>query len=260
MRRLAMCNEAFGDLPLMDVCRRLRVLGYTGIEIAPYTLAASPPSRTIFEDEGVEFVGLHWLMVSPPGLHLTTNDDTLRRRSWHHLRNLVDLSHAMASQPSVMVLGSPKQRGTTPGTSREQATARLRDGLAELAPHAQAANVTVLLEALPPNQCDVVQTLEEAACLVHEIDSPAIQTMFDTHNAVCETEPHHILIERYANVIRHVHVNENDGRHPGTGSYDFPALLAALDRIHYTGWISLEVFDFKPDPVTIARESITHLL
>jgi D-psicose/D-tagatose/L-ribulose 3-epimerase len=257
MRRLAMCNEAFGDAPMADVCRTLRELGYSGIEIAPYTLGASPGRM---KEQGIEFVGLHWLMVSPPGLHLTTADAELRRRSWGHLRDLIDLARVLGNEPSIMVLGSPKQRRTTPGTSREQATGRLRDGLAELAPYALKQEVTILLEALPASQCDVVQTLGEAAAIVKEIGSPAIQTMFDTHNAVDEVEPHEVLIERYADVIRHVHVNEMDGRYPGTGSYNFAALLAALDRIHYTGWISLEVFDFKPDPVNIARESIRHLL
>jgi sugar phosphate isomerase/epimerase len=259
MRRLAMCNEAFGDAPIADVCRTLKELGYGGIEIAPFTLGPSP-ARAAIEDAGLDFVGLHWLMVSPPGLHLTTNDSALRRKSWQHLRDLIDLSHDLGSKPSVMVLGSPKQRGTTPGTSREEATARLRDGLAELAPRAMERDVTILLEALPPDQCDVVQTLGEAAAIVEEINSPAIQTMFDTHNAAQEVEPHDVLIERYAPLIKHVHVNEMDGRHPGTGTYDFAAILSALDKIHYTGWISLEVFDFKPDPVTIARESIRHLL
>jgi sugar phosphate isomerase/epimerase len=267
MHRFAMCNEAFGDAPIGDVCRTLRGLGYSGIEIAPYTLGPSPDRREIraaIQDEGMEFVGLHWLMVSPPGLHLTTSDDALRRESWGHLRELIDLSHHLAHDlavaPSVMVLGSPRQRGTTPGTSRAQATERLRDGLAELAPYAGDRHVTILLEALPPDQCDVVQTLAEAAAIVHEINSPAIQTMFDTHNAVCEIEPHDALIERFGDVIKHVHVNEMDGRHPGTGNYDFAAVLSALERIHYAGWISLEVFDFKPDPVTIARETIGRLL
>jgi len=30
-------------------------------------------------------------------------------------------------------------------------------------------------------------------------------------------------VEKYFDVIRHVHVNEMDGGHPGTGNYDFPA-------------------------------------
>ena len=263
MRRFAMCNEAFGDAPLSDVCRTLRALGYSGLEIAPYTLGPSPDIndiRAALEDEEIEFVGLHWLMVRPPGMHLTTSDEGVRRRSWDHLRGLIEFARSLARKPSVMVLGSPKQRGTTPGTSREQATARLREGLAELATHAMDREVTILLEALPVGQCDVVQTLSEAAEMVSEINSPAIQTMFDTHNAAREKDPHDVLIERYAGVIKHVHVNEMDGRHPGTGRYDFTAVLSALERIGYQGWISLEVFDFKPDPVTIARESINHLL
>jgi hypothetical protein len=48
------------------------------------------------------------------------------------------------------------------------------------------AQVTVLVEALPANQSDVVQTLEEAVGIVREIGSPAIQTMFDVHNAIDE--------------------------------------------------------------------------
>ena len=54
---------------------------------------------------------------------------------------------------------------------------------------------------------------------------PAIQTMFDTHNAVDEVEPHAALVDKYFDVIRHVHVNEMDGGHPGTGYYDFRPVL-----------------------------------
>jgi sugar phosphate isomerase/epimerase len=55
--------------------------------------------------------------------------------------------------------------------------------------------------------------------------------MFDTHNAVEESEPHAQLVEKYYDLIRHVHVNEMDGRHPGTGNYDFKRI--ARDSLHY---------------------------
>ena len=119
--------------------------------------------------------------------------------------------------------------------------------------------MTVLVEALPRNQCDVVLTLDEAAGIVREIGSPAIQTMFDTHNAVDEIEPHKILIEKCFDVIRHVHVNEMDGGHPGAGSYDFGPVLGALRRLNYAGWVSLEAFNFKPGAETIANDSIRYL-
>ena len=52
------------------------------------------------------------------------------------------------------------------------------------------------MEALPHSQSDVVHTLEEAAGVVGQIGSPAVRTMFDSHNAEDETEPHDRLIER----------------------------------------------------------------
>jgi sugar phosphate isomerase/epimerase len=115
------------------------------------------------------------------------------------------------------------------------------------------------MEALPHSQSDVVHTLAEAAAVVQEIGSPAVQTMFDCHNAEDETEAHDRLIEKYFPLIRHVHVNEMDGAHPGTGNYDFVSIFRALMRLDYKGWISLEAFDFTAGAETIAGESIEYL-
>ncbi len=261
-----MCNEAFESTPFVEQCRTLKSAGYEGIEIAPFTLAPDPVDitpeqrreyRRIIEDEGLAFVGLHWLMVSPKGLHVTTPDTRLRDRSWGHIRNLIDLC-ADLGEHGVMVFGSPQQRSTTGGLTREQATRNYIEGLAAVAPQAEERGVTVLVEALPAGQSDVVQTLAEAVAIVQEINSPGVRTMFDTHNAADETEPHPVLIERYFPFLRHVHVNEMDGSHPGTADYDFAAVLSTLMRLDYRHWVSLEVFDFKPGAAQIARESIAH--
>jgi sugar phosphate isomerase/epimerase len=263
----AMCNEAFGSTPFVEQCRTLKSAGYEGIEIAPFTLAPDPVDispeqrrqyRRIMEDEGLKFAGLHWLMVSPKGLHVTTPDKGLRDRSWGHIRNLIDLC-ADLGPDGVMVFGSPQQRSTTGGLTRTEATRNYIEGLAAVAPQAEQRGVTVLVEALPVAQSDVVQNLAEAVSIVQEINSPAIRTMFDTHNAVDESEPHPALVERYFEYIRHVHVNEMDGRYPGTADYDFGALFETLIRLGYRHWVSLEVFDFTPSAGEIARQSIDHL-
>ena len=105
----------------------------------------------------------------------------------------------------------------------------------------------------------MVLTLDEAAGIVREIGSPAIRTMFDTHNAVDEVEPHAALVEKYFDLIRHVHVNEMDGGHPGTDTYDFRPVLDTLRRRDYWGWVSLEAFDFKPGAERIANDSLRYL-
>jgi sugar phosphate isomerase/epimerase len=265
--RYSMCNEAFEKWPFEKACKTLRKAGYGGIEIAPFTLKEDPARltaaerrqfRDMMQSEGLEFVGFHWLMVSPKGLHVTTPDADLRARSWLHVRNLIDLC-ADLGPDGVMAFGSPAQRNATGGLTPEEATRNFVEGLAAVAPHAAARGVTVLLEALPAAQSDVVRTLAEAVRIVREIGSPGLRSMFDTHNAVDETEPHAELVDRYFEWIRHVHVNETDGRHCGAGTYDFAPVLDVLARRDYGGWISLEVFDFSPGEERIAVESLRHL-
>jgi D-psicose/D-tagatose/L-ribulose 3-epimerase len=269
--RYAMCNEAFEGRPFREVCAVLRGFGYTGIEIAPFTLAADPLDigaekrreyRDIMEGEGIAFVGLHWLLVTPKTIHVSTPDKPLRDASWQYVANLVDLCADLAGNGStngIMVFGSPKQRSSTGGLSAKEATRNFVDGLAAVAPRAAERGVTILMEALPRSQSDVVHTLAEAAAVVREIGSPGLRTMFDCHNAEDETEPHDRLIEEYFDLIRHVHVNEMDGRHPGTGDYDFARIFRALKRLGYGGWVSLEAFDFEIGGDRIASETMEYL-
>jgi D-psicose/D-tagatose/L-ribulose 3-epimerase len=265
--RHSTCNEAFEGWNFADTCSAIHKAGYDGIEIAPFTLAERPslitPTqrreyREIIASEGLRFVGLHWLMVSPKGLHVTTPDAALRAQSWQHIHDLIDLC-ADLGPAGVMVFGSPKQRETTGGATREDATRNYVDGLAGVAPHAAERGVTILVEALPIGQCDVVTTLEEAVGIVNQIASPAVRTMFDVHNAIDEADPHAALIDRYFDYIRHVHVNELDGKHCGAGNYDFKPVLDALRRRNYAGWVSLEAFDFSYGAESLVTDSLRHL-
>ena len=270
---LSVCNELYERGDFRESCRSIKRAGWDGIEIAPFTLMQNatqlPPeqrrqTRDIIGDEGLEFVGLHWLTVGPPGLHVTTPDDAKRARSWDYIRGLADLCADLrpADQTSggVLVFGSPAQRRTTDDATREEATKRFIDGVASVIPQLEANGVTLLIEALPIDQCDVVQTLDEAASIVDQLASPNVQTMFDSHNAVDEFEPHQVLVARHWNKIRHIHVNELDGSHPRPdGGYDFkPVLQAAKDR-NYAGWVSMEVFDFAPGAEHIVTESMAYL-
>ena len=265
--RHAICNEAFDKWDFAEACRVMKKLGYEGIEIAPFTLAEDPVDvgaerrrelKDIMASEGLQFAGLHWLMVSPKGLHVATSDESIRQRGWQHIRNLIDLCSDLGPN-GVMVFGSPKQRCSDEKTSVEEATRNYVDGLASVASQAEQRGVTILIEALPVEQTDVVLTLDEAVEHVKQIGSPAIQTMFDSHNAINEVESHADLIEKHFQWIRHVHVNELDGRHPGTGNYDFVSMFRRLAKLNYQGWISMEAFDFTPGAEKLAGESIEHL-
>ena len=87
--------------------------------------------------------------------------------------------------------------------------------------------------------------------LVREISHTAVQTMFDTHNAVADTVPHDELIQ-------HVHVNEMDGRHPGLCSCGFSVPLRPLKETSFRRWLSAEFFRFESSGGRIAGVSSQH--
>jgi D-psicose/D-tagatose/L-ribulose 3-epimerase len=91
--------------------------------------------------------------------------------------------------------------------------------------------------------------------VVRAVNSPAVETIFDRHNTAAEKEPLDAPIHEYLAHIRHVHLNEMDGRRPGSANFPFELVLRTLKEAGYHGWLSVEVFDFNPDGETVARLS-----
>ena len=78
--RYALCSEVF-ETPIEETIKTVAQLGFDGIELAPFNVAENVDDvsdarrreiRAVAEGEGIEIIGLHWLLVSPKGLHLTT--------------------------------------------------------------------------------------------------------------------------------------------------------------------------------------------
>lgn len=267
--KYAMCNESMRDLPWAKQCQIVGEAGYSGIEIAAFTLVHQSVNeleayqrKAIVSDmkaAGLECVGLHWLLAPPPkGLHFTTPDDEIRAKTISYLNDLIDFCGDLGG--SVMIFGSPNQRNAM-GISIDEAKKYFADGLAQVADHAQSRDVKILIEPLDKSQTDVVNTLAEAEEIYKQIDHPAIQTMFDFHNTPDETEPFDVLVKKYYPHIYHVHVQEMDGKHLGQGdaAETFVKTFQLLKDLKYDKWISLEVFDFEQGGEIIANESMNVL-
>jgi len=251
--KYAVCNELFGKLTFEALCQISTEHGFQGIEIAPFTLCEDVQQidsvrireiRQILRQTDLQFAGFHWLLVSPPGLHITTPDAAVRERSWNYLKRLLDLAGELGGGD--LVLGSPQQRHVT-GIPLEQGRAYLREGLANIAPYAVARNSTVLLEALPARHTNLINTLAEVKTMLTDINHPGVQGMFDFNNCGDESLPWDVLIETYFDMIRRVHLSEN-GDYPGSGTADFRPAFQKLLHNGYTGWVSLEIFHIPEDP------------
>jgi sugar phosphate isomerase/epimerase len=94
---------------------------------------------------------------------------------------------------------------------------------------------------------------------MNELDSPAYQLHLDVKAMSTDEASVPELIARHAKQMYHFHANDPNLRGPGFGAMDFVPVFRALKQIRYAGWVSVEVFDYSPDPETIARESLRYM-
>jgi len=267
--RIALCNEVIAPMPFPAQCQYAAKLGYDGLEIAPYTLSEEPhrmgaariaAARAAAADAGIAVTGLHWLLVKPAGLSITTKNDEVRRKTVDVMLALIDTCAELGGR--YLVHGSPQQRRLEAGETRAAAMARAQESFAAVAERAQKAGVVYCIEALAAESTPLINTLEEAARMVSQINSSSVKTMLDCSAAGrMEKEPLGALIERWMpkGVIAHVQVNDRNRRGPGQGEQRFAPLFSALLRHGYAGDIAVEPFDYVPDGPSAAARAIGYL-
>lgn len=271
--RIALCNEVLQPLPFAEQCRLAAALGYDALEVAPFTLCDDPlrvsdaQARTwagIAADHGLAVSGLHWLLVAPAGLSITSADAALRTRTADLMCRLVELCAALGGK--YLVHGSPGQRAVPAGSSREAAWAHARECFARAGERAAALGVTYCVEPLSTRETDFINTVAEGVRMVEQVGSAGLKTMIDCSAASqVEAEPLAELIARWVpdGHIAHVQVNDTNRRAPGQGALRFAPVLRQLLQEqragHYDGIIAVEPFDYVPDGPGCAARAVGYL-
>src|SRR4051812_32242247 len=163
--KYAICNETFEGWDHARVCNRVAELGYTGLEVAPFTLAPRITDVTAArraelrrqaEAAGVRVIGLHWLLAKTEGFHLTAADPAVRKRTGEDLAELTPARADLGGDR--LVLGSPFQRNLPDGTTRERGDELAADTLSHCLPVLEQARVYMCLEPLTPAETNYMTT------------------------------------------------------------------------------------------------------
>ena len=266
--KFAVCNELFEGWAWDRTCAYLRDLGYTGLEVAPFTLAAraeqiSPElrkrTRQTAERHNLNILGLHWLLakIEPPDLHITHPDPAVRERTAEYFIHLVGLCADLGG--NVLIIGSPKQRSLLPGVSPDQAADHAVEVLSRSLPIAAARNVTLAIEPLTPSDTDFITSADQAIALIDRVGHPNFKLNLDVRAMSFESSPIPDVIRSARGHIAHVQVNDPNNLGPGMGDVHYEPIIEALRDVNYDGWLSVEAFDFSPGPEHIARASIAYL-
>jgi sugar phosphate isomerase/epimerase len=161
--RVSLCNEVVAALPFERQAALAAALGYAGLEVAPFTLDAEAPHllpaarraelRRIAQAEGAPVTSLHWLLVAPAGLSITSADPALRARTLEVMERLVGLAADLGA--TLLVHGSPRQRQVAaPGDA-----GRAEEAMARAGEWAAAHGLTYCLEPLDAGQTNWATTV-----------------------------------------------------------------------------------------------------
>ena len=158
-----------------------------------------------------------------------------------------------------MVFGSPAQRRIPAGVTPEQAVEFACDTFQRALPAVADLGVRICLEPLTRAETDFLNSCADAAALLDRVAHPNFVLHLDVKAMSSEETPVTELIRGYGSRTGHFHANDPNKRGPGFGDTDFVPIFRALRESGYSGWVSVEVFDYSPDPQTIARESLRYM-
>jgi sugar phosphate isomerase/epimerase len=264
--KFAICNETFLDWPFDKAFAFARECGYTGIEIAPFTINTDArkitPERRAevrrqVEDAGLDCIGLHWMLAKTEGLYLTTPDAKVRQATAQYLEELARFCRDLGG--SIMVFGSPMQRNLLAGVSHDEAMKYAADVFQAAMPVLADLDVTLAVEPLGPAEGNFLLTAADGVRLIEMVGSPNCRLHLDCKAMSTESTPIPEIIRRFSPWMVHFHANDPNRQGPGMGDLDFLPILETLGQIDYRGWVSIEVFDYAPGPERLARESIEYL-
>jgi sugar phosphate isomerase/epimerase len=264
--KFAICQELYEGWDWEKQCAFTAEVGYTGIEVAPFTLASHPSEvdaerrkqlRETAEKHGLEIIGLHWLLAKTEGLHLTSADPQVRERTADYLMQLGDLCGDLGGK--VMVFGSPPQRSLQPGVTQQQAFDHAVEVFRAAMPRIAERGVHLLMEPLTSKETDFINTCDAAADLIAAVGHPNFALHQDVKAMLGEGTPLPEIIRKHKDLTRHFHVNDSNLLGPGMGETDYVPIFQALQETGYDGWVSVEVFDYSPGAERIARESLEYM-
>ena len=139
----------------------------------------------------------------------------------------------------VNCLAGVAPEGVETSTTRRTFVSNLRFAAVEL----EQAGIRLLIE--PINTIDIpgffLSRTSQARAIIEEVGSANLRLQHDIYHMQIMEGDLARTIERNLDIIRHIQIADNPGRHePGTGEVNYPFLLDFLDRIGYDGWIGCE--------------------
>lgn len=229
----------FSDLPLLERISAARASGFDAVENpAPYATPAADVAAALKQ------AGLTYVQMGLPSGDPAKGEKGLAALPDRVAEFRATLEPSLDYAAAVGCRAMHAMAGVRPdGVPAERLWATYLDNLALAADAAKARGMLLLLEPIGSGTIAnyVLDHPDLALRAIADLKRDNVRLIFDafhTVNAGLDPLP---FIRDHVDLIHHMHIADYPGRHePGTGTVDFAALYATLDKAGYAGLIGCE--------------------
>lgn len=227
----------------LDLLQKVKDLGYDAVEFAIEDMGDDHLARIGAE---VDRLGLETILCGAfgPNRSLIDPDEKVRQQGLQYVRDLFKVCQAVGARTivgptySVGIHDHVLDEGGRPAAEK-----RFVESLKDLAPEAEDRGVCIAIEPLNRYETNFLNLGGDALALIHQVDSPAVGLHLDPYHMNIEEPGWAEPITQAGEKLLHFHICENDRGTPGTGTIDWDKIAAALKKIGYDRYLSVEACD-----------------
>ncbi|HIY18625.1 MAG TPA: sugar phosphate isomerase/epimerase [Candidatus Blautia avistercoris] len=184
-----------------------------------------------------------------PGSLRLTGEQVSGREVRNYVRKALRRAREMGTQ--ILVFGSGPAKNIPEGFPFQKGYEQIVNLLREISRPAREWGITIVIEPLRKEECNIINTFEEGCRLSRRINQENVKVLVDFYHLSEEKEPVEHIAEEGETYLRHVHFAEPMGRvYPRQAKESsYQPFFQALKTAGYDGRISLEAYsrDFEKD-------------
>ncbi len=244
-----------GDLA--DTLARVTRLGYQGVELSFRDPKAVDVAglKVLLEKHDLPVVALAtgraW---GEDRLSFTDRDPAVRRATSARVAGYLDLARSLNAMVILGLIRGRIPEGVKPAVARRWA----RDAVRRAADLGARHNIRLVIEPINRYETNFLYNIDETLAFLEEVGRPNVGILADTFHMNIEDASFSGSLKRAGRSLFHVHVADSNRWAPGCGHLDFGEVLATLQAMRYSGYVSVECLP-KPDAESCPRIAIATL-